>query len=65
LLLSKIPARQKTVFVEHATGAAVAAAGKLGVVWGAVKFAGGLAKPFLGDMAAKWIASKLEGVGKK
>ena len=63
LLLSKLPARQKTVFVETATGAAVA--GKLGTLWGVVKFAGGLAKPFLGDIAAKWVAGKMEHAGKR
>jgi hypothetical protein len=65
LLLSKLPARSKTVFVESATGAAMAAGGKLGALWGVVKFAGGLAKPFLGDMAAKWVASKMEGAATK
>lgn len=56
LLLSKLPARKKTVFVEHATGAT----GKLATAWSLFKFASGLAKPFLGDLAAKWIAARAE-----
>ena len=56
LLLAKLPARKTTVFVDQASGAA----GKKGAVWGVLKFAGGLAKPFLGDLAAKWLASRME-----
>ena len=56
LLLSKLPARKKTVFVEPATGAT----GKLATAWSLFKFASGLAKPFLGDLAAKWIAARVE-----
>ncbi len=56
LLLSKLPARKTTVFVDQASGAT----GKLGAAWGVLKFAGGLAKPFLGDLAAKWIAARME-----
>ena len=56
LLLSKLPARKTTVFVGQASGVA----GKMGAVWGVLKFAGGLAKPFLGDLAAKWLASRME-----
>lgn len=54
LLLSKLPARKATVFVAQASGTT----GKLGAAWGVLKFAGGLAKPFLGDLAAKWLASR-------
>lgn len=60
LILSKIPARKKTVFVEQATGTVLGAAGKLGAVWTAVKFAGGIAKPFIGEAVAKWVASRVE-----
>ena len=56
LLLSKLPARKTTVFVGQASGAT----GKLGAAWGVLKFAGGLAKPFLGDLAAKWLAARME-----
>lgn len=52
-LLSKLPARKKTVFVERSTGQALGAAGKLGMLWGALKFATGLAKPFVADMVAQ------------
>ena len=56
LLLSKLPARKATVFVGQASGAT----GKLGAAWGVLKIAGGLAKPFLGDLAAKWLAARME-----
>lgn len=53
LLLSKLPARKKTVFVERSTGQALGMAGKLGAVWSAAKFAAGIAKPFLGEIAGQ------------
>jgi hypothetical protein len=53
LLLSKLPARRRTVFVERATGKALGAAGKLGLAWSAAKIAIDLAKPFLSEFAAK------------
>ena len=56
LLLAKLPARKKTVFVEQASGVV----GKAGMIWGVAKFVGSLAKPFLGDLAAKWLASRME-----
>src|SRR5712675_2237389 len=37
-LLSRLPARRKTVFVEKATGKALGGAGKAGLVWTAAKF---------------------------
>lgn len=55
LLLSKLPARKAPVSVAQASGAT----GKLGAAWGLLKFAGGLAKPFLGDLAAKWLAARM------
>ncbi len=58
LFLSKIPARNKTVFVEKATGTVLGAAGKLSAIWTAAKFAGGLAKPFIGEAVAKWVANR-------
>ena len=39
LVLSKLPSRRSTVFVERATGKALGAAGKLGFAWTAAKFA--------------------------
>ena len=56
VLLAKLPARKKTIFVEQATGTV----GKLGTIWGVAKFASSLAKPFLGDLAAKWLAARME-----
>ena len=53
LLLSKLPSRKKTVFVERSTGQALGVAGKLGTLWSAAKFAAGLAKPFLGEIAGQ------------
>lgn len=54
VLLAKLPARTKTVFVEQATGVA----GKLGTIWGIAKFATGIAQPFLAELATKWLASR-------
>ena len=59
LLLAKLPARKRTVFVE-AADAGAGTAGKLRMVWSAVKFAGGFAKPFLGELVANWITSRTE-----
>ena len=53
LLLSKLPSRKKTVFVERSTGQTLGMAGKLGALWGAAKFAAGIAKPFLGEIAGQ------------
>ncbi len=55
-LLSRLPARQKTVYVERSTGQALGTAGKLGklgMLWGALKFATSFAKPFLADMVGQ------------
>ncbi len=53
LLLSKLPARKKTVFVERSTGQTIGMAGKMGALWSAAKFAAGIAKPFLGEIAGQ------------
>ena len=53
LVLSKIPSRKKTVFVERATGKALGAAGKLGTVWSVAKLAFDIALPLVGDLAGK------------
>ncbi len=53
LLLSKLPSRKKTVFVERSTGQSLGMAGKLGALWSAAKFAAGIAKPFLGEIAGQ------------
>ena len=52
LLLSKLPARRKTVFVERTTGKAIGAAGRLGLAWSAAKLAVDLARPFLSEFAS-------------
>jgi len=53
LVLSKLPARSKTVFVERATGKALGAGGKLRAVWSVAKLAFDLAMPLVGDLAGK------------
>lgn len=53
LVLSKLPARSKTVFVERATGKALGAAGKLGAVWTVARLAFDIAKPLVGELAGK------------
>jgi hypothetical protein len=53
LVLSKLPPRRSTVFVERATGKALGAAGKLGFAWTAAKFAFDLAKPLISELAGK------------
>ena len=53
LVLSKLPTRRKTVFVERATGKAIGASGKLGLMWTAAKFAFDLAAPFVSELAGK------------
>ena len=56
LVLSKIPARKKTVLIERATGkaiGAIGAAGKLGVVWSVAKFAFNFARPLISEFAGK------------
>ena len=68
LVLSKIPARKKTVLIERATGKAVGAAGKLGVAWSVAKFAFDFAKPLITEFAGKHagdIARRFGKVGKQ
>src|SRR5450631_4517907 len=50
-VLSKLPSRKKTVFVERATGKVLGAAGKLGAIFSAAKFAITFAKPLLTELA--------------
>ncbi len=63
LLLSKIPARKKTVLVERGLG--IAAGGKLAMLWGAAKFAGAIAKPFIGDITGERINELMRRFSKK
>ncbi len=50
-VLSKLPARKKTVFVEQTTGRVLGAAGRVGAIFSAAKFALNIAKPLLSDFA--------------
>ena len=53
LVLSKLPARKRTVLIERATGKAIGAAGKLGVAWSVAKFAFDFARPLITEFAGK------------
>ena len=52
-LLSRLPVRRKTVFVERVTGKTLGGAGKIGLVWTAAKFLFGAATPLFTDIAGK------------
>jgi hypothetical protein len=52
-LLSKLPARKKTVFVERVSGKVLGAAGKLGALFSAAKFAINIAGPLVSDFAGR------------
>ncbi len=52
-LLSKLPARKKTVFVERVSGKVLGAAGKLGALFSAAKFAIRFAAPLVSEFASK------------
>ena len=53
LVLSKLPSRRKTVFVERATGKAMGGAGKVGFLWTAAKLAFDFAMPVVSELAGK------------
>ena len=53
LVLSKLPVRKKTVFVERSTGKALGTAGKLGILWSTARLAFDFAKPLISEMAGK------------
>jgi hypothetical protein len=59
-VLSKLPSRKKTVFVERATGKVLGAAGKLGAIFSAAKFAITVAKPLLTELAGSNFAEILK-----
>ncbi len=63
LLLSKIPARSKTVLIER--GAGLAAPSKLAMLWSAAKFVGAVAKPFIGDLTGERITELMRRFSKK
>lgn len=60
LVLSKLPSRRKTVFVERATGKMLGAAGKLSALFSAAKFALTVAKPLFSDLAGGSLAEILK-----
>ena len=55
-ILSKLPSRKKTVFVERTTGKVLGAAGKLGAIFSAAKFAINFARPLFSDIAGAGLA---------
>ena len=59
-VLSKLPSRKKTVFVEQTTGKVLGAAGKLGAILSAAKFALNIARPLLSDLAGGSIGEILK-----
>ena len=59
-VLSKLPSRKKTIIVERATGKVLGAAGKLGAIFSAVKFAMNFAAPLLSEVAGGGITEILK-----
>ena len=59
-VLSKLPSRKKTVFVERATGNVLGAAGKLGALFSAAKFAITVARPLLSEFAGSGLGEILK-----
>ena len=59
-VLSKLPSRKRTVFVERATGKVLGAAGKIGAIFSAAKFAFTFAKPLLSEIAGGRLAEILK-----
>lgn len=59
-VLSKLPSRKRTVFVEQASGKVLGAAGKLGAIVSAAKFALTIAKPLLSEFTGGSIAEILK-----
>ena len=59
-VLSKLPSRKKTIFVEQTTGKVLGAAGKLGAIFSAAKFALTFARPLVSELAGTRIAEILK-----
>ena len=59
-VLSKLPSRKKTVFVEQTTGKVLGAAGKLGAIFSAARFAMNFARPFFSDLAGGGLAEMMK-----
>ena len=58
-ILSMLPSRKKTVFVERTTGKVLGAAGKIGAIFSAAKFAVNFARPFFSDIVGGGLAEIL------
>ena len=59
-VLSKLPSRKKTVIVERVTGKVLGAAGRLGALFSAAKFAINFATPLISELAGLGIAEILK-----
>ena len=59
-VLSKLPSRKKTIIVERVTGKVLGAAGKLGAIFSAAKFAINFAGPLVSELAGGRIAEFLK-----
>ncbi len=59
-VLSKLPSRKRTIIVERATGKVLGAAGKLGAILSAAKFALNFASPMISEFAGGGIAELLK-----
>ena len=59
-ILSKLPSRKKTVFVERTTGKVLGAAGKIGAIFSAAKFAINFARPFFSDLSSAGLGEFLK-----
>ena len=59
-VLSKLPSRKKTVFVEKTTGNMLGAAGKLGAIFSAAKFAINFARPLFASLGGGGLAEILK-----
>jgi hypothetical protein len=64
LILSKLPSRKKTVYVDRESAEGVAKVARAGFAWGAVKMLVGLAKPLVSDIAmtrfSEWAARQAQ-----
>jgi hypothetical protein len=63
LILSKLPARKKTVYVDRESGEPLGTGARGGLTWSTVKILAGLAKPLLSEFAgariSEWAAQQI------
>lgn len=59
-VLSKLPSRKRTVFVESATGKVLGAAGKLGALFSAARFAINFVRPLVSELAGSSLGEILK-----